>query len=167
MKEGGSRARRVEFDCACGARVGHDLAAAPPPARCAACGREHALEPARVDGTGGLTGCARCGHPELYTRKDFPRAAGLAILGVAAALAPFTYYASLGVAALVDLGLYHAVPEVRACYVCGAEHRGFAARPRHPRYDPEIADRVRFGARAVMGKPMRPGGTADAPEPEH
>jgi len=26
---------------------------------------------------------------------------------------------------------------------------------------------LRYGARAVMGKPMRPGGTADAPEPEH
>jgi len=51
--------------------------------------------------------------------------------------------------------------------VCGARHRGFSPRPRHPRFDREIDERLRYGERAVMGKPMREGGTADAPEPEH
>ncbi len=164
----GRVAAQLAFACECGATCQVPFAApAPTAATCPACAREHGLHPASIEPGGGLLGCVRCAHPELYTRKDFPRALGFAILGVAAVLAPFTYYVSLGVAALLDLALYHLVPEVRVCYVCAAEHRRFAPEPRHPRYDPEIADRVRFGAKAVMGKPMRPGGTAGAPPPEH
>jgi hypothetical protein len=74
---------------------------------------------------------------------------------------------SLAVAALLDAGLYRFAPNVVVCYVCGARHRGFAPEPRHPRFDLAIAERLRFGARAVMGAPMRAGGTAGAPEPEH
>lgn len=161
--------RHLAFGCECDATVIVEFPADTPPAatKCAACERVHTLHPERVDADGGLQGCASCGHPELFTRKDFPRALGFTILGVAAVLAPFTYYASLGVAALIDLALYHSVPEVHTCYVCNAEHRRFASTPRHPRYDPEIADRIRFGAKAVMGKPMRAGGTANAPDPEH
>jgi hypothetical protein len=115
----------------------------------------------------GLRGCLACGHPELFTQKAFPRAAGIAIVVVAAVLAPFTWYASLAVAALIDALLYWLAPDVVVCYVCGARHRGFATSPRHPRFDREIDERLRYGERAVMGKPMRPDGTADAPEPEH
>jgi hypothetical protein len=53
------------------------------------------------------------------------------------------------------------------CYVCTARHRGFHEEPRHPAFDREIRERLRFGDKAVMGKPMRPGGTAGAPDPEH
>lgn len=116
---------------------------------------------------GGLLGCLACGHPELYTQRDFPRAAGIAIVVVAALLAPFTSYVSLFVAALLDALLYRLAPEVVVCYVCRARHRGFPPSPRHPAFDREIEERLRYGAKAVMGKPMRPGGTADAPEPEH
>ena len=108
-----------------------------------------------------------CAHPELYTQKDFPRALGFAIVGVAAVLAPFTHYLSLVAAALIDAVLYRFAPEVVNCYVCHAEHRGFASDPRHPRFDREIDERLRYGERAVMGKAMRPEGTANAPEPEH
>jgi len=120
-----------------------------------------------LDSGGGLLGCLACGHPELYTQRDFPRAVGIAIVVVAALLAPFTSYVSLFVAALLDALLYRLAPEVVVCYVCQARHRGFPPRPRHPAFDREIEERLRYGARAVMGKPMRPGGTADAPEPEH
>jgi hypothetical protein len=43
--------------------------------------------------------------------------------------------------------------------------RGTAAsrpRPRHPRFDREIEERLLYGKRAVMGKPMRECGTAEA-----
>lgn len=121
----------------------------------------------RLTSDGGLLGCLACGHPELYTQRDFPRAAGLAIVVVAALLAPFTWYLSLLVAALLDAVLYVFGGAKVVCYHCRAAHRGFAASPRHPRFDLGIAERLRFGDRAVMGSPMRPGGTADAPEPEH
>jgi hypothetical protein len=125
------------------------------------------LHPDRLAPGGGLGGCLACGHVELYTRKRFPKATGVAIVVVAALLAPSTHYASLAAAALLDFLLYRALPDEVVCYVCGAEHRGFPSEPRHPGFDREIAERLRFGARAVMGRPMREGGTANAPDPEH
>ena len=130
-------------------------------------GVELSLQPGAVTSSGGLGACVACGHPELYTQKDFSRVLGMAIVVVAAVLAPFTYYISLGVAALIDFALYRFAGEVVTCYVCDAEHRGFGADPRHPAFDIEIAERLQYGDKAVMGKPMRPGGTAGAPEPEH
>lgn len=115
----------------------------------------------------GLRGCLACGHLELYRQKDFPRRIGLAVVVVAAVLAPFTWYVSLGVAAVVDWLLYHLARDMLVCYACRSEHRGFAPEPRHPRFDREIEERLLYGERAVMGKPMREGGTAGAPEPEH
>jgi hypothetical protein len=124
----------------------------------------------RLDGLwpdGGLAACLACGHLELYTQRDFPRKLGLGVVVIAALLAPATSYVSLAVAAGLDWVLYRAAPAVVVCYVCGARHRGFAAAPAHPRFDREIDERLRYGERAVMGKPMRPGGTAGAPDPEH
>lgn len=138
--------------------------------------RREAASPAELEGQlhrtnltpeGGLLGCLACGHPELYTQRDFPRALGIAVVVLAAALAPFTWYLSLVVAAVLDALLYLVAGSVVACYACGARHRGFAAEPRHPRYDLGIAERLRYGPKAVMGTPVRPGGTAGAPEPEH
>lgn len=128
-------------------------------------GRE--LHRERLSAAGGLLGCLACGHPELYTARDFARGLGLAIVVLAAVLAPFTGYLSLVAAALADLALYHRAGSVVTCYRCRAQHRGFAAAPHHPRYDLSIAERLRYGPKAVMGAPMRPGGTAGAPEPEH
>jgi hypothetical protein len=68
---------------------------------------------------------------------------------------------------MLDALLYALAPTSLACYVCGTQHRGFGDQPRHPRFDLTIAERLRFGQKAVMGSPMRPGGTAGAPEPEH
>jgi len=121
----------------------------------------------RLTAEGGLAGCLACGHPELYTQRDFPRAAGIGIVVVAAVLAPFTSYLSLAAAAALDAVLFGVAPTLVVCYVCGARHRGFAAQPKHPRYDLTIAERLRYGERAVMGSPMRAGGTAGASEPEH
>ena len=159
-------APRVDFDCEqCGARV--QVAVGSAEAACARCNEVRVLEPAQLSDAGGLLGCRVCGHPELYTRKDFPKPLGLAIVGVAAVLAPFTSYISLGVAALLDSALYFTMPELVACYVCDARHRDFPQPPKHPRFDREIDERLKYGKRAVMGRAMREGGTADAPDPEH
>ena len=116
---------------------------------------------------GGLRGCLACGHPELYRKKVFPPALGVGIVVGAALLAPFTYYISLFVAAAVDLALFAFMPEAVVCYVCNAHHRDFSDDPKHPKFDREIEERLLYGEKAVMGKPMREGGTAGAPEPEH
>jgi hypothetical protein len=164
------RPLQLRFDCECKALqvVQVDPAVGTPSSiECASCKRVIELEPGRLDADGGLWGCQKCGHIELYTKKDVPQALGLGVVVVAAVLAPFTNYISLGVAALIDFLLYQFMPEVVTCYVCETEHRGWAKAPRHPRFDREIAERLAYGKRAVMGKPMREGGTANAPEPEH
>ena len=127
----------------------------------------HEASPGRLTAEGGLLACLACGHPELYTQRDFPRPVGITIVVLAAVLAPFTSYVSLFVAALLDAAFYHLAPAVVVCYACHARHRGLQPSPRHPAFDREIEERLLYGKRAVMGKPMRPGGTADAPEPEH
>lgn len=167
---------RVRIDLPCSGaheRFAHVYAASassvPASATCPECGAELPLHLEHRTESGGLAACLACGHPELYTRKDFPRALGIGIVVLAAGLVPFLpkWYPSLIVAAALDLLLHWYAPEVVVCYVCEAEYRGFPARPRHPRFDRTIEERLRYGESAVMGSPMRPGGTADAPEPEH
>ncbi len=167
-----SREVRVLSACSCGPRSRAEARARTPQtlpsaARCPRCAAEQPLRADRLTNDGGLAACLACGHPELWTKKRFPAATGIAVVVSAALLAPSTHYLSLVAAALIDFALYHALPEGVVCYVCGAEHRGFAPEPRHPRFDREIAERLKFGARAVMGKPMREGGTAGAPDPKH
>lgn len=167
---------RLQCICPVSARAGApvrpgpaiELGQTPPRAlACSACGGEHALHLEHLAPNGGLLGCLVCGHPELYTRRDFPRPLGLAIVIGAAIAAPFTHYASLFAAAVLDALLYWLGPQVVACYVCASTHRDFPREPRHPAFDREIDERLKYGERAVMGKPMRPGGSAGAPEPEH
>ena len=134
---------------------------------CAECKGPVELHAESLTEDGGLVGCLACGHPELFTQKDFPRRIGFTIVAAAAVLAPFTNYISLGVAAALDCVLYFFAPEMVECYVCRARHRGFPLAPRHPRFDRTIEERLKFGENAVMGSPMREGGTAGAPEPEH
>jgi len=167
-----SAGARVRIRCACPAATIAETSGVSPGAaglavRCGSCGATTPLRTEHLAPGGGLLGCLACGHPELFTRKDLAPAIGILVVVVAAVLAPFTMYLSLAVAALVDLALYMAVRDVVTCYLCRAEHRGFPREPRHPRFDREIDERLRYGPRAVMGRPMRAGGTADAPDPEH
>lgn len=134
---------------------------------CQSCGEPWKLHLERRTAEGGLHGCLGCGHLELYRKKVFPPALGLGIVVIAAVLAPFTYYISLLVAAILDVSLFAFMPEAVVCYVCNAHHRDFNPQPKHPKFDREIEERLLYGEKAVMGKPMREGGTAGAPEPEH
>jgi len=85
--------------------------------------------------------CPACGAEQLYTQRDFNQKAGLAIVLVGAALAPFTpYYASLFVAAALDAVLYVILPEICVCYRCQAHFRGFARNPRHHPFDLHLAE---------------------------
>ena len=135
--------------------------------RCGGCGETHALHTDKITEHGGLLGCVACGHPELYRQKVFPALLGIAIVVVAAWISEPPYYLALWGAVVLDTVLFLFMPEACVCYVCNAFHRNFHGEPRHPKFDREIEERLKFGEKAVMGKPMRPGGTAGAPEPEH
>jgi hypothetical protein len=90
--------------------------------------------------------CPACGGEQLYVQRDFNQKAGLAIVGLGAALAPFTpFYSSLFVAALVDAILYMVLPEISVCYRCQAHFRGFARNPTHGAFDLHVAEQ--YGSR--------------------
>ena len=170
-----TRRLSVRIACDCGYFTQAKIQAGEDVARtlsCEHCGEELKLggleaDPRALDDAGGLWSCCACAHPELFTRRDLPQKVGVTVVVIAAILAPFTHYLSLVAAGIIDCVLFFLMPSVATCCVCLSEHRGYHSEPNHPRYDPEIADRVRFGDKAVMGAPMREGGTANAPEPHH
>ena len=85
----------------------------------------------------------------LYRQKDFRQAIGCLVVAIAAALAPFTYYVSLGVAALVDFVLYLVAGNVVICYrvPCRAHVRGLTPGPKVDAFDLSIHDYHRMLAR--------------------
>ena len=135
-----NRTPEIAFPCpGCGreARAGLDGRG-----RCRACGRESslALSPAMRESQI-VDACPSCGSPLLYVQRDFNQKAGLVVVVVGAALAPFTpYYSSLGVAVLLDAVLYSLLPEITVCYRCHAHFRGFVRNPRHQAFDLHVAE---------------------------
>ena len=73
--------------------------------------------------------CPLCGNDKLYRQKDFSQKLGCLIMGVGAALVPWTWGLSLPVFALADFALYRALPFITCCYVCGARLRGLPLSP--------------------------------------
>jgi hypothetical protein len=110
--------------------------------RCRSCHHETSLPlPPALCETGVVESCSACGSALLYVQRDFNQKAGLAVVAIGAALAPFTpYYSSLMVAALVDALLYALLPEITVCYRCHAHFRGFARNPRHQSFDLHVAE---------------------------
>ncbi len=134
------RGAEIAFTCpACGREAVGGLDGR---GRCARCGAETPLDlsPALRSGEA-VDLCPRCQGEQMYVQRDFNQKAGLAIVGVGAALAPFTpYYASLFVAAAIDAVLYLMLPEITICYRCGTHFRGFPRNPRHQAFDLHIAE---------------------------
>jgi hypothetical protein len=96
-------------------------------------------ETARAGGP--IERCPACGATRLYVQRDFNQKAGLAIVVVGAALAPFTpFYSSLFAAAALDAALYAVLPEITVCYRCQAHLRGFARNPGHEAFDLHVAE---------------------------
>jgi hypothetical protein len=85
--------------------------------------------------------CPACAGEQLYVQRDFNQKAGLAIVILGGALAPFTpYYSSLFAAAALDALLYALLPEITVCYRCQAHFRGFRRNPRHNPFDLHLAE---------------------------
>ncbi len=85
--------------------------------------------------------CPACDGVQLYVQRDFNQKAGLAIVILGGALAPFTpFYSSLFVAAAIDAALYALLPEITVCYRCHAHFRGFRRNPKHNPFDLHLAE---------------------------
>ena len=63
------------------------------------------------------------------------------IILVGAALAPFTYFISLVVCALIDFGIYHLVGDCVVCYHCHAILRGYAGADEVESFDLNTSDK--------------------------
>lgn len=83
--------------------------------------------------------CCLCRSKDLYQHKDFNKTLGIALFLIGAVLAPWTYYASLFVALILDAALYPLFPWMAVCYKCETEHRGWPKNPRLNRFNHEIA----------------------------
>jgi hypothetical protein len=119
---------------------------------CKACGTDRPLhEEAFEDGL--LAGCPWCGTTDLYIQKDFPQGLGLFIVIIGFAIStvfwylekPTYTYLILLASALIDMILYHRVPDVTICYRCLSQLRGDGSNPGgrfHP-FDLAIGERYR------------------------
>ncbi len=134
------KATEIAFRCPkCGAEATSGLDGRGSCPRCAA-PTELALS-ASLRESGVVDQCPACGGAQLYVQRDFNQKAGLAIVIVGGALAPFTpYYSSLFVAAAIDAVLYALLPEITVCYRCQAHFRGFGRNPKHNAFDLHLAE---------------------------
>jgi hypothetical protein len=135
-------AREPEIAFRCPACGGEAVAGLDGAGRCRQCAAEaplalgETLRASRV-----VEACPACGSTQLYVQRDFNQRAGLAVVIVGAALAPFTpYYSSLFAAAAIDAVLYAVLPEITVCYRCHAHFRGFRRNPRHTAFDLHTAE---------------------------
>ena len=92
-----------------------------------------------------LDSCPSCGAKDLYLQKDFPRKIAIPIVIVAAILVPWTYGASLIVAAVIDFIIYRRTKWMAVCYKCRAEYRGFKPNPAHKEFDRHLDELYRYG----------------------
>ncbi|HSA60046.1 MAG TPA: hypothetical protein VLJ37_10225 [bacterium] len=90
--------------------------------------------------------CLSCGAKDLYLQKDFPRKIAIPIVVVAAILVPWTYGASLIVAAIIDFIIYRRTQWMTVCYKCRAEYRGFTPNPAHKEFDRHLDELYRYGS---------------------
>ncbi len=129
----------VEFGCpACGRAIDLEPGTRAP---CPHCGAEAVLPPAPP-----LLGpCVACGCTELYRQRDFNQKLGLLLVALGALLwLVLGSFWPMVAAAVLDLLLYVALPDVAICYRCRAHHRGFEAVGSLPRFELERHEHYRF-----------------------
>jgi len=120
--------------------------------RCTRCEAVRALHAGAIE-NGALRSCPWCATDDLYLQKDFPQALGLTIVVVGFVVStifwyyekPLITYAVLLTSALVDMWLYHRVPDVTICYRCLGQFRGSGSNPagRFQPFDLAIGERYR------------------------
>ncbi|OJW25000.1 MAG: hypothetical protein BGO49_01840 [Planctomycetales bacterium 71-10] len=147
---------------------------------CRHCNSARGLRADAFDASTGLRACPLCGGADLYVRKDFSTAMGLAIVIAGFAVAtgfwyyerPSSAYMVLGASVLMDMALYRRVPDVVVCYRCSGQLRGPGINPggRFRTFDLGVNERYRqerlraaaLRARGASAAAVEPGAEADA-----
>ncbi len=110
---------------------------------CPRCHTRHKIEATQsVNQAGLLERCPLCSCSEMFVRKDFPQAFGVALVILAGAISFATLksnstiaYGVLLLAMFVDFVLYMVVGKMTACYACRAEFREAELNPEHEGFD--------------------------------
>lgn len=98
-----------------------------------------------------LQRCLICPSTEVYIRKDFSQALGVAIVALGAVVSsifwlyrmPLWTYATLFATAAIDIVLYVTVGNVLQCYRCHAQYRGTPGLDNHEPFNLETHERHR------------------------
>jgi hypothetical protein len=143
----------LTFPCpTCGA-IGHaPLLEGAQQAVCRHCGTAKSLAIESID-EDELRSCPWCATTDLYIQKDFPQGLGLFIVVVGFAISTVFWYYEMPIPAylvllasiLLDLAMYHLVPDVTICYRCLCQLRGVGTNPagRFKAFDLAIGERYR------------------------
>lgn len=122
---------------------------------------------------GNVLQCLICPCRDLYVRKDFSQAVGVAIVVIGMIISsifwlyrmPVWTYGTLFLFAAIDVVLYITVGNVLQCYQCQSQYRGLQALDEHEGFDLEVHEKHRQQqirlARAGIGPPS---GTPPTPQ---
>ncbi|MBX3442580.1 MAG: hypothetical protein KF774_09230 [Planctomyces sp.] len=142
---------RIDLNCpACGRPVRSHVSPVERTIACD-CGWRRAVRSDELEGSAPRV-CLACGNEDLWRQKDFPQAAGLAVIAVQIAVSttfwylhrPIWTYITLAAFAVLDMLLFALLPDVLVCYRCRTRHRMAAGEPsRHGSFDHERAERYR------------------------
>lgn len=112
----------------------------PPGFRCAACEKVYAIEVSDAIQAGESPDrCVFCADTDFYVEKDMPRALGLSLVLVAAALVPWTYGISIIVVAFFQVPFFLLLSMRHVCYGCQALYRRFPTKASSRPFDHELA----------------------------
>ena len=117
---------------------------------CPAC-QAHWPVPEGAIAGGQVTRCIVCPSSELFVRKDFSQALGIAIVVVGFVVSsifwyfrmPLWTYGVLFATALIDVVLYFTVGNLLQCYRCQAQYRGVAGLDSHEPFNLETHEKHR------------------------
>jgi uncharacterized protein (DUF983 family) len=129
---------------------------------CRRCGASRLLH-REAFGHGQVEACPWCMTTDLYVQKDFPQGLGLFIVVVGFAIStvfwyyemPIPAYLVLVVSMLLDLVMYHQVPDVTICYRCLSQLRGAGSNPDHRFKAFELATGERYRQERIRAQQLR------------
>lgn len=114
---------------------------------CPGCGHASAVDDDgwRAGGEPRVDRCLLCGCRHLYRQRGVDRAAGCALVAIAAVLAPFTWGLTLVLALVLDRWAFRRLPEAVVCYRCDTVYRDARPGPGQREFDLLLHDIVKYG----------------------
>ena len=134
----------------CDHAVHAEIDAASGSLECPACRAQWPL-PDNAVADGKLWRCLVCPSDELYIRKDFSQATGVAIVALGVVVSsvfwayrmPLWTYGVLFATAVLDVVLYFTVGNLLQCYRCQAQYRDVPGLANHGGFDLETHEKHR------------------------